>query len=203
MARIKLTQPKQKKALSHLGKSLVQQLSEHLQDENSLYAQPLIYEYKINADAVRVVVIWDQMRTISLEQRTDIILAAYETIVEPPDIALASGLTVPEAINAGFLSFQVIPVVRSTDKITKSQCFELMKSYRASTLLTAQWPLLFFATEAEATKMIKILVEKEPDSRDVWTIISRQAIPYDDAYEESEKIYEFNSFVEAISYGQL
>src|SRR5712672_241582 len=68
------------------------------------YGQPLIYEQTFRTGKVRVTVIWDAWDGVPLQERSTTILRAYET-AEGADsrdrIALASGLTFPEAHAAG------------------------------------------------------------------------------------------------------
>src|SRR5437588_9629452 len=86
--------------------------------------QPLIYEQEFRTGRVRVTVIWDDWDKLPLQERTATILRAYE-IAEGPEarerIALASGLTVPEAHAAGMLPYQIITALRRTDPVTFEQ----------------------------------------------------------------------------------
>src|SRR5947209_19910523 len=105
----------------------VGRLVERLVDElksNRQSGQPLIDEEEFPTKKLRVNVIWDEWDRIPLEARTATILRAYEQ-AEGPEfrdrIALASGLTVPEAQAAGWLPFQLIPAVRKNDPVTLDQ----------------------------------------------------------------------------------
>src|SRR6266446_5364437 len=88
-----------------------------------------------------------------VEDRTATILRAYEQAEgrEYRDrIALASGLTVPEAQAAGMLPYQVIAAVRKGDPVTAEQCRQALIEEGASTLFGEDQPQLRFSTEQEA-----------------------------------------------------
>ena len=68
--------------------------------------QPFIYEHTFGSGRIRILVVWDEWNDLSLEQRTDIILAAVEISdgKEYRDrVALANGVTMPEGAAAGML----------------------------------------------------------------------------------------------------
>src|SRR5215212_2915019 len=70
--------------------------------------QPVIEEqYFPKTKAVRVSVIWDKWAPLSDEERSATILRAYEQVDKEiyDRIALAIGLTVPEAYEAGLLPY--------------------------------------------------------------------------------------------------
>ena len=82
-------------------------------------------------------VIWDAWDRLSHEDRTAAILHAYEKAEgrEYRDrIALASGLTIPEAHAAGWLPYQVIAAVRKSDPVTVEQCRKALIDEGASIL---------------------------------------------------------------------
>jgi hypothetical protein len=118
-----------------------------------------------------VTVIWDEWDRLPLEDRTAAILRAYEQ-AEGRDyrgrIALASGLTVPEAHAAGMLPFQIIAALRKTNPVTIEQCREAMIAQGASMLLDPSRPQLRFATEEEAKACRKRLAEGLPGSEPIW-----------------------------------
>src|SRR5436305_374396 len=77
---------------------------------NEESGQPLVYESELGSNRLRVAVIWDEWDRVPLDERTSIILRAYEEAEGAPyraRIALANGLTVPEATAAGMLQYQV------------------------------------------------------------------------------------------------
>ncbi|MGP0063445.1 MAG: hypothetical protein ACLQGP_07595 [Isosphaeraceae bacterium] len=86
---------------------LAEKLAEELNSGRD-YGQPLVDEQEFATKKSRVTVIWDEWANASLEERSAIILRAYE-LAEGADarekIALTSGLTVPEATAAGMLPY--------------------------------------------------------------------------------------------------
>ena len=151
-------------------------LAERLADElrNSRESgQPMIEEETFAAGKRGVTVIWDAWDRLSLEERTSVILKAYE-LAEGHEyretIALARGLTVPEAYAAGMLPFQIIPALRRGDAVTLEQCRQAMIKEGASTLFGADNPQLRFATEEDTEAVRKRLVQALPSSDQVWVI---------------------------------
>jgi hypothetical protein len=140
---------------------------------NKEYGQPFIVEQEYPTKKVRVTVIWDEWVKNTLEERTAIILRAYEA-AEGPDfrgrIALASGLTVPEAHAAGILPYQIITMLRKSDPFKPEDVFKAMVNEGGSTLLNPETVQLRFATQEEAEASVKRLAKKLPGSEDIWTI---------------------------------
>jgi hypothetical protein len=122
------TMPRKRKGFEELPRrtigNLVERLVDELKSERSS-GQPLIEEEEFPTKKLRVNVIWDEWERVPLEDRTATIFRAYEQ-AEGQEyaerIALASGLTVPEAHAAGMLPYQVIAAVRKGDPVTKEQC---------------------------------------------------------------------------------
>jgi hypothetical protein len=134
----------------------------------------MIEEEEFPTKKLRVNVFWDEWDRIPLEERTATILRAYEVAEgrESRDrIALASGLTVPEAHAAGMLPYQVIAAVRKADPVTRDQCRHALIEEGASTLFGEEQPQLRFSTEEEAEAARRRLVERLPNSEEVWVII--------------------------------
>jgi hypothetical protein len=152
--------------------SLVERLVDELKSERPS-GQPIIDEEEFPSKKLRVNVIWDEWDRVPLEDRTATILRAYEQ-AEGRDyverIALASGLTVPEAHAAGMLPYQVIAAVRKGDPVTREQCRKALIEEGASTLFGEDQPQLRFATEEEAEAARKRLAERLPNSEEVWVI---------------------------------
>jgi hypothetical protein len=135
--------------------------------------QPLIDEEEFPTGKLRVNVFWDEWDRVPLEDRTATILRAYEQ-AEGRDyrdrIALASGLTVPEAHAAGMLPYQVIAAVRKSDSVTLEQCRKALVDEGASVLFGADEPQLRFATREEADAARQRLVLRLPNSDEVWVV---------------------------------
>lgn len=137
------------------------------------YGQPMIYEQAYRTGKVRVTVIWDEWDGVPLQERTATILRAYETAegVEARNrIALASGLTVPEAYAAGMLPYQVITALRKGDPVTFEQARQAFAEEGASRLFSPQALQLRFATEPEAEACRRRLIRRFPGTDDVWMI---------------------------------
>ncbi len=152
--------------------NLVERLVEELKS-NRQGGQPAIEEKEFPTRKLRVNVIWDQWDRVPLEDRTATILRAYEQAEggEYRDrIALASGLTVPEAHAAGKLPYQVFAAVRKGDPVTTEECRKAMIEEGASVLFGEDQPQLRFCTEEEAEAARKRLAEKLPNSEPVWVI---------------------------------
>ena len=169
MSRISLKKASYVSSFSRSNSNLVEELSQQLIDENPV-AQPLIYEYELRGGLLRVIVVWDRWLSLPLEERTAIILAAYKSHGHE-NIALASGLTVPEAVALGLLQFRVIPALRKSDGISPETCWKTMKSLGASLLFDENKPELYFATREEAEQTIVELVKLLPGSDEIWTIV--------------------------------
>lgn len=152
--------------------NLAERLAEELRSSRES-GQPMVDELEFPNGRIRVSVIWDVWYRLPLEDRTTVILRAYE-LAEGRDyrnrIALASGLTVAEAHAAGMLPYQIIPALRSGDPVTSEQCRQAMLDEGASTLLNPNAPQLRFPTEEEAEACRKRLTQRLPGSEPVWLI---------------------------------
>jgi hypothetical protein len=151
---------------------LVERLAAELKNGRDA-GQPTIYEQEYSTGKLRVTVIWDEWDGIPLEDRSTAILRAYEQAegaAYRDRIALASGLTVPEAHAAGMLPFQIITALRKSDPITFEQARQAFLEEGASQLADPQALQLRFATEEEAEACRQRLIRRFPGSDDVWII---------------------------------
>ncbi len=159
---------------------LVEKLAAELRKSRE-YGQPIIDEEVFPTGKIRVVVIWDEWDRLPMEDRTTAILQAYNRAEDEKreKIALASGLTVPEAVAAGMLPFVIIPAVRKGDPVTMEQCRQAMIDEGASRLLGPEpnklrllpEPIrLRFATLDDAEAARRRLLERLPGSDQVWVI---------------------------------
>src|SRR5947207_1781011 len=128
---------------------LVRALAEELKNSHDA-GQPRIEEQVFpQTNAVRVTVLWDKWESVPDEDRAATILQAYEQ-AEGKDcrnpIALAIGLTFPDALESGLLPFQITTPLRKGDPVTVEQCREAMIAEGASILLDPSKPQLRFAT---------------------------------------------------------
>jgi hypothetical protein len=168
--------PRKVRRFEELARREGGELSARLADElkqNRPSGQPTIYEEEFPTGKTRVLVIWDDFDRLSMEERTAIILRAYRDGLgqqERDRIALASGLTVPEASAAGMLPFQLIPAIRKGDSVTAEECRKAMIDDGASVLLGEDRPMLRFSTADEAEAAKQRLSEQLPRSEQVWVV---------------------------------
>jgi hypothetical protein len=154
------------------GGDLVDRLAHELRFNRDT-GQPVIYEQEFPTGNIRVTVIWDEWDHLTLEERTSVVLRAYESAfgrTYRDRIALASGLTFPEAHASGMLPFQIISALRKGDPITLEECRQAMIDEGASTLLSADQPQLRFATQEEAEAARKRLSQRLLGSEPVWVV---------------------------------
>lgn len=152
--------------------ALADQLTEELRS-GRVSGQPIIYEQEFPTDNLRVTVVWDRWERLPLEERTDVILRAYEQAEGPAfrgRIALASGLTVPEGHAAGLLPVEIIAALRRDDEVTFEQCRQAMIDEGASKLFGEEHPRLRFATLQEAEAARQRLIKRLPCSEEVWLV---------------------------------
>ena len=154
--------------------ALAPKLAEELQQKRES-GQPVIIEQEFGAGTLRVVVVWDEWDRLPLDERTSVILHAYELAGEDKrQIALASGLTVPEAHASGMLPFRIVTALRKGDAVTEEQCRQALIDEGASRLIPNQLQLRF-ATHQDAVDSIRRLVSRLPESDQVWLIVEDMA----------------------------
>jgi hypothetical protein len=167
-------------AMTSTNSGLAGKLAEELKSDRD-YGQPLVYEQEYATKKTRITVIWDEWADASLEERSSVILRAYE-LAEGAEvrekIALASGLTVPEATAAGMLPYQIITGLRPTDSVSLEDVEAKMLEQGASQLRQEDGLQLRFATREEAEACRQRLIKKLPNSEPIW-IISRDVHVYD------------------------
>jgi hypothetical protein len=159
---------------------LVERLAAELKGDRD-FGQPTIYEQEYSTGKLRVSVIWDEWDGIPLEERSATILRACELAegaAYRDRLALASGLTVPEAHAAGMLPYQIIAALRKNDPVTPEQAREAFLEEGAPQLVNPQALQLRFATEEEAEACRQRLSRRFPGSDDVW-IINREITAQD------------------------
>lgn len=168
MPRIKLAPEPVKTAHPQLVGELVQELK-----ADKEFGQPLAVEEPYGGtDHLRVTVFWDRFDPVSDEERTRIILEAYERL-DPEyteSIAVALGLTFPEAEEEWMLPYEVVPNLRPGDAVTLEKCHQAMMELGASTLRKSHGPVLRFPTGEMARRCVARLIELLPESKDVWTV---------------------------------
>jgi hypothetical protein len=158
--------------IGSIKKELAEELATELKS-NRESGQPVIYEHVFRTGKVRVLVIWDKWHDVPLQERSATILRAYE-MVEGSElrdrIALASGLTVPEAHASGMLPYRIITALRKSDPVTPDQARQAMLDEGGSQLFNPTTVQLRFATGEEAEVARQRLIQRFPGSEDVWMI---------------------------------
>lgn len=153
-------------------KELAEELATELKS-NRESGQPVIYEHVFRTGKARVIVIWDKWYDVPLQERSATILSAYEMAEGPESrdrVALASGLTVPEAHAVGMLPYRIITAVRKSDPVTLGQARQAMLDEGGSQLLNPTTVQLRFATGEEAEAARQRLIQRFPGSEDAWMI---------------------------------
>lgn len=154
---------------------LVVELSEELR-ENHDFGQPVIREDHFpRTGNMRVAVLWDRWEEVPHDVRVDVIRRAYldvegQEVVDK--LALAVGMTYPEAYEAEMLPYEIVPLLRKGDPVTEEECLEAMKAQGASLLFPGGKPRLLFASKEEADAGLQLLLRHLPRSEPVWTIMT-------------------------------
>jgi hypothetical protein len=169
---------------------LVEKLAKELKSAGQS-GQPMIYEQEYSTGKMSVTVARDAWDHMPLDQRTSTILRAYE-VAEGDEfrnrIALASGLTLPEAHTAGMLAYEIIPAFRASDPVPPERVRQAMLEEGASVLVDPSQPQLRFGTEQEASACRQRLIERLPASEPIW-LIHRQVFDSDSfGVQERERI---------------
>jgi hypothetical protein len=138
--------------------------------------QPLVIEHQFpSTDKKQIQVIWDKFEGIAEQDRSELILSAFEQVEGKPTrdkILFASGFTVPEAAAAGILPFQVVPAKVAQVEVGTEQLFNAMKEEGASTV--AGTTTLRFPTFEDAETTKTRLDHRLPQGR--WLIV-QEVIP--------------------------
>jgi hypothetical protein len=161
-------------------RDLAEQLAAELKRSQD-HGQPVIFERLFRTGKASVTVIWDAWHGLPLQERTATILRAYELAESPSAldrIALATGLTVPEAYATGMLPYEIIPAVRKGDPVTPEEIEHALREEGASQLVNPPALQLRFATQEEAEAAVRRLVQRLPKSEPIW-IIHREIIAQD------------------------
>lgn len=158
---------------------LAERLAAELQNDREV-GQPLIYEQSFRTGKRRVVVVWDAWDGLPLEERSATIYRAYELAFgsgEAEHVALATGLTVPEAHAGGLLGYQIIPALRRSDPVTSDQVRLALLEEGGSALFAPGTVQLRFATQAEAEASRDRLLRRFPETDEVWLIAQEPPLP--------------------------
>ena len=139
-----------------------------------LKGQPIIIRNSIGTTGLQnLIVIWDRWKGVSLQERTEIILAAndaLETTVRV-NVSLALGRTMDEAIALGHLPFRVEPISRSNSSADRDRILNALREEGA--VETGQGLQLRFPTLEQAQDAYIQLEAKV--SGPYWSIV--QEVP--------------------------
>lgn len=137
------------------------------------FGQPRIEETEFPTKAIRVTALWDKWDRVPGPERSEVILRAYEQVEGKQyrdRIALAIGLTFPEAQEIGLLLYRLEPAVRPGDSVSLEQCYQAMRAQGASELFEPGKPELWFATRRDAEVCRDRLKKQVPGSDANWLI---------------------------------
>jgi hypothetical protein len=150
---------------------LVQQLTRRFGEDADSPDLPLVLVNRVpQTKTVHVVVIWDRWKDLTVPERgrviTDAFLAADPDRREP--VTFPMGLTPGEALRQGFLPYQIIPLVRSSDGVSNEQVARAMQAAGGVLLRVGDEVQLRFATRGQANEAYRRLLERI--NKPIWTI---------------------------------
>src|SRR5688500_7340604 len=98
---------------------LTDQLSAQLKAELSLDEPFIVEQRTAQTQSRHVLVIWDAWQNLPRDTRAAIIMNAYRAanLLKGDTIRVALGLTQEEALDLGYLPFQITTTVRNTDPV--------------------------------------------------------------------------------------
>ncbi len=137
-------------AMSPPNEELVVKLAEFLL-QPPLKGQPFIIRKSIGTTGLQnLIVIWDRWHGVPLQERTEIILAANDTLETTmrANLSLALGRTMDEAISLGYLPFRVEPISRSGSSADRDRILNALREEGA--VETGQGLQLRFPTLEQA-----------------------------------------------------
>lgn len=157
-------------ALPH--RPLVQALAARLRSNPASPDLPLVVVNRIEPTrSVHILVVWDEWKDLTIPQRGRVIADAFEAAfpAEQSVLRLAMGLTPGEALSQGHLHYQIVPMVRATDKVTDKQARDAMASAGGVLMQVGGDQQLRFATRAQVEEAYRRLVEKI--NKPIWTLV--------------------------------
>ena len=151
---------------------LVQELVKELRQPSGKN-MPYILEEEVPATGVRnVTVIWDRWKGVSEEDRSDVILAAYETAEGKEyatSIAIPTGVTPTEALALGYLSYKVESLRRAGEAVSEADYRRAFTDEAARTLLGKTATALRYPRIEEAREAHDRLIAALPGSH--WGVV--------------------------------
>ena len=154
-----------------LNEELVVKLAEFL-FQPPLKGQPFIIRKSIGTTGLQnLIVIWDRWHGVPLQERTEIILAANDTLETTmrANLSLALGRTMDEAISLGYLPFRVEPISRSGSSADRDRILNALREEGA--VETGQGLQLRFPTLEQAQDAFIELEQKV--SGPYWSIVHK------------------------------
>jgi hypothetical protein len=152
--------------------ALVDELANELRNSKER-GQPLVIEERLLTGLVHVQVVWDKFRSLSDEERIELILSAYEQVEGREfreKIVAAIGYTGTEAADLGLLPFQVLPPQRRTPEL-QERCWQAMKDEGA--FVDDEEALeLRFRSITEAIEVKDRLESQLPGTK--WTVVEEK-----------------------------
>ncbi len=132
---------------------------------------PLVVADRIpQTKSAHVLVIWDQLKNLSIPQRSQVVADAFALAFPMEDVVVRApmGLTSGEAFSQGYLRYQIIPLVRPSDHVTANQVLDAMSAAGGVLVQVGGDQQLRFATRAQAQEAYRRLVEKI--NKPIWAL---------------------------------
>lgn len=161
-----------------LHAKLVQELAHELANDSGKKVMPYVLEEQVEATGLRTAtVIWDRFHGVPEEDRSDIILAAYESAEGKEyaeSIAIPLGFTPKEAVALGYLPYRVILTEFVDDPRSTAARERAFSDAAARSLLGKKTQELRYARREEASAAAERLSQAAPGSH--WAVIEEKLI---------------------------
>lgn len=150
---------------------LVQELAQALAQPEAHRSRTLrLIQKPLEAiDQVEVVLIWENWKGIPFQERSKIILEAFDAARHDlrEKVYTAIGRTIDEAITLGYLPFSITPLTHHEEGRLRDELLQIMRSEGA--IDTKAGPQLRFQSIEEAEEVYKRLLHRKPGP--YWTLI--------------------------------
>ncbi|HUB26880.1 MAG TPA: hypothetical protein VL992_15755 [Tepidisphaeraceae bacterium] len=159
-----------RKSSKRLG-NLVDNLSETLIEKHPRVSEPFVVENVIPQVArAHVVVIWDRWIGLSAQERSQVILDAYEKANRLTGISImaATGLTAEESLRQDFLPYSIITMPQKDEKLSSKELEAAMSKAGGILVKVGESVGLRFPTRETAEAAYRKLREEIPDH--IWTL---------------------------------
>jgi hypothetical protein len=150
----------------------VRKIVRRLTDPENVREPYLVEKVIRQTRSLHVTAIWDAWATLDAEARSNVLLAAYAEASRHLDLkmTIALGLTVSEAVSLGFLTYAIVPTIRSTDEVAPVQIKQAVRSLNTGFYAEGRRGFqLRFYTEEEATAAYQQLSMRFP-GKPYWAI---------------------------------